>query len=325
MTSVEIHVPASPTPAFANMLYFLTASLDAVAAFPGPWRLVITLGHDGPLTPDARAFDWAANYPVEFRQVAPALWAEYTDPPRKGHPAYHATIRHQFGYEYPADVTIFMDADTVVTRPLGPLVERVAAAQTMAAKPAWQPPPQDLSAVCAAVGLPEPKPVMEYSGWGWSFLEPRLGPPYLNGGFITSARSVTQAMMPGLERDYRALAGQFPGHYLFQVLHCVTILRDDLPWEPLDERYNMGIGPADPPILGGDEGARLEALGWEQFYDAHIVHYCTPTANFRRNDVMADDRLLAAFLQAEGLTEGEELLRGAFAAHAGPWRALKGL
>jgi hypothetical protein len=318
----EIHIPASPTRAFANMLFFLVHSLADRAGLAGPWRVVVTLGRDGDLTPDSPEFGWARDFPVLFQQADPALWARFEAEARDRRTPgliYSATILTQFTRPFEADLVIFMDADTVVARPFGDLLGQVLATGRFAAKPAWQPPPVDLGPILAAAGLGGRPEVMPYSGYGWSFTAPRFGPPYYNGGFIVAPRALADVLHRHLGADFHFVSRQYPGHYIWQIAQCLTLLRADMPCLDLDERYNMGIGPAAPSILPGAEGAALDALGQEQFADARVIHYCTPGAVFKRNATMADPGLLAAFLGAAGLPEGEQALQDAFAPYARRW------
>ena len=323
--SLEIHVPASPTRRFADMLCFLAASLARNGAFDGDWQLVVTLGHDGDLHPGAPEFGWAHDYPVVFRRPDAALWAQYDALARaRRNPAlrYHATILAQFAQAPQADLVLYLDADTVLLRPIGDLLEQVARMGVMAAKPAWQPPVNiDLDAVLAAAGLTPEGPGMVYSGHGWSFLAPRTGPPYFNGGIIACPRAIAATMHDALPRDFDFVTRHFPGHYSWQVAHCLTLIRHRIPWLALDERWNMGIGEPGAPLMTGPEGAALEALAQEQLADARLLHYCTPTRHFRRNDVMGDAPALRAFLDARDLDPGEAMLQGALRPLCPVWEA----
>ncbi len=320
--STEIHIPASPNRRFANMLFFLVSSIAARAALPGPWKAVITFGRDGDLTPDAPELAWSRDFPVEFRVASPALWDRYTAEAaalRRPAYAYNATILQQFVAPFDADAVIYMDADTVVTGPLGPLVTEVVARDIFAAKPAWQPPPVDLDAIMARAGLVHGGDPVTYSGYGWSFLEPRTGPPYINGGFIVCPRRIANILHRDLGADFVFVAEHYPGHYVWQIANCLTIVRSRIPLLSLDERYNMGIGEAGLPMLTGQEGARLIAEGEEQVRDRRVIHYCTPAPHFVRNAVMEDDALLRAFCLAPDLTEGEAMLQAAFRPFLEAW------
>lgn len=323
----EVHIPASPNRTFANMLFFLIHSLAERAVFDGPWRAVITLGRDGDLTPDSPEFAWAKAFPVHWRQADATVWADCeAEAIRRKSPGfiYNATILAQFTQPFEADTLIFMDADTVVMRPFEELLHRVGRDGVMAAKPAWQPPPVDLAPIVEAAGLAGRPSVMPYSGYGWSFVEPRFGPPYYNAGFIMCPRKIANDLHRDLSADFQFVAARYPGHYVWQIAQCLTQLRNDTPCYDLDERYNMGVGPAAPSILPGAEGAALDALGQEQFDDTRVIHYCTPAQVFKRNTTMADPALLAAFLKAEGLDEGEQLLQDSFAPYAARWQAALG-
>ena len=71
----EIHVPISPTPAFFNQVRLLAASFRR---FGGPLRnsrIVVTVGGEEPHTDLASQLPWSRDYGVEWRWLAPELFA----------------------------------------------------------------------------------------------------------------------------------------------------------------------------------------------------------------------------------------------------------
>ena len=320
--SAEIHVPASPNPRYANMLFFLAASLARNAGLPGPWTLVVALGRDGSLTPDSPELAWARDLPVEFRPADAALWEAFgAEAKRRQRPdhVHNATILRQLDQPYAADVVLFLDADTVVTRSLAPLIAEVEAGDLLAAKPAWQPPDIDLDAMLGRAGLRFDGPPITYSGWGWSFLAPKHAPPYLNSGVTVCSNRTANLLQRDLARDFAWIDEQYLGRYGWQVAQCLTIVRNRIACLSLDERYNIGIGAPAPSILPGAEGALLDALGEEQARDARVIHYCTPARHFVRNRTMGDDALLRAFLDEANLDEGERMLQSALLPFRDAW------
>lgn len=321
--STEIHIPASPNLLFANMLFFLVHSLADRAGLDGDWRVVVTQGRDGEVTADHPRLAWARNFPVEFRQVSATLWQEFeVETQRRRLPSYiyNATIYAQLQWPYTADCVIFMDADTVVTGSLAALIDEVLAANCLAAKPAWQPAPVNIDGVIARCGLRYDGPPVEYSGYGWSFMEPRFGPPYVNAGLTVISREMANRLQSDLRGDFRFTAEHYPGHYIWQMAQCLTMIRQSIPLKVLDERYNFGIGPDAQPIAPGEEGRRLRQAVEEQAADIRLLHYCTPTPEFLRNKVMANDAALAAFLAADLALAGPIALQAAFAPYASLWQ-----
>jgi hypothetical protein len=321
--SVEIHIPASPNLQFANMLFFLVHSLADRAGFRGDWRVIVTQGRDGAMTADHPRLAWAKAFPVEFRQVPEPLWTEFeAESKRRKLPAYiyNATVYAQMTRPFTSDAVLFIDADTVVTGALDTLVDQVLDANCMAAKSAWQPAPVDIDAIIRHRGLVYDGPPIEYSGYGWSFTEPRFGPPYVNAGFVLCSREIANRLRDDLCDDFRFVAQHYPGHYIWQVAQCLTMIRQAIPLTCLDERFNFGIGPDAPPILDGEAGAALQRAIHEQAADMRVVHYCTKTPHFVRNRVMGDDAALAAFLATTtGMDIGAAMLREAFLPYRAAW------
>lgn len=323
--SVEIHVPASPNLRFANMLFFLVHSLADRAGFRGDWRVIVMQGRDGELTADHPRLAWAKAFPVEFRQVPLPLWTEFESASRiKKHPSYiyNATVYAQLVQPFTSDAVLFMDADTVVTRPLDALVDQVVADNCLAAKSAWQPAPVDVDSIIRHRGLAYDGPPVEYSGYGWAFVEPRFGPPYVNGGFVLCSREMANRLQADMRDDFRFVAQHYPGHFIWQVAQCLTMIRQAIPLKPLDERFNFGIGPDAPPLVGGDEGAALQRAVNEQAADMRVLHYCTKTPSFQRDRVMSSDADLDTFLATDtGMDIGAETLRAAFLPYRAAWQA----
>jgi hypothetical protein len=307
------------------MLFFLIHSLADRAAFRGDWRVVVMQGRDGTITSDHPRLAWAKGFPVEFRQVPLPLWAEFeSESQRRKLPpyVYNATVYAQLAEPFTSDAVLFIDADTVVTRPLDAVVDQVLAANCLAAKSAWQPPPIDIDAIIQHRGLAYDGPPVEYSGYGWSFVEPRFGPPYVNGGFVLCSREMANRLQSDMRDDFRFVARHYPGHYIWQVAQCLTMIRQAIPLKCLDERFNFGIGPDAPPLLGGDAGAALQRAVNEQAADIRVLHYCTKTPHFQRDLVMSSDAALDAFLTAENdMDVGAETLRAAFLPYRRAWLA----
>lgn len=324
MPSVEVHIAASPTRRFASMLFFLVHSIAARAQFTDPWKIVVTLGWDGTTTPDTRELAWASDFPVEFHRPEPALWAEYEAEARRiAQPSYIycATIVSQYERNYTSDIVMFLDADTVLVRPCHDVIAYVHQHGGIAAKPAWIPPPGlDLHDVLRHFGLGYVGAPMEYSGWGWSFLTPRHGPPYFNGGFQIVAAETARMQAIDLPNDFKLLKEAFLNRYIWQMAQTMSLVRRKAPWLALDERFNMGIGEMARPVLEGEAGEMLLQRGLEMVADTRTLHYCTPTKAFVRNNVMENPVALDAFLNQPDLPASERELQQAFAPFAGEWR-----
>ncbi len=95
-----------------------------------------------------------------------------------------------------------MDADTIVVGSLAEVVRRAASTDTIAAWPAWQPPPGlDWAGFFAGRGLAYPSRGIVYSGYAMSFMSPKEGPPYFNYGFVAASRRRIEAIATTSEAD----------------------------------------------------------------------------------------------------------------------------
>lgn len=323
--TTEIHIPASPDARYANMLFFLVHSLASNAAFPGQWKVVITLGRDGDLNPNSPEFAWAKNFPVEFQMTEPALWERYmAEAEVKKQPVliYFATGEQQFRYDFNSDVVLFMDADTIVLRPLAPIIAEVHSRNCLAAKPAWQPPPVELKDIITARGLGLHGPQVTYSGYGFQFVEPRYAPPYFNFGFLAASGQVANIIRCELPEESAFVGSKWANWYSWQIALCLTIIRHELSFIELDERYNYGIGDTTETwtsLLPGDEGLAQERLWLEQSQNVHVLHYGTRTPHFVRHEVMQDDERIRDFCARKDLTVGEQKLQDAFRQFIEEW------
>ena len=323
----EIHVPASPNRCFADMLFFLIHSIAAHADLPGPWKVIVTLGRDGDLSPESPEFSWARAFPVEFRQVDPKIWSRYeriAADQKQPLWVYTATGLAQFDKAFEGDVVLFLDADTIVLRSLAALVTQVHAEGCVAAKPAWQPPDIDIDELIARRGLINDGPQMTYSGYGWQFLEPRFGPPYFNFGVLFCPRDTANLMRNWLPEELDFVNTPRFSWFGWQIALTLVILRARIGFLELDERYNYGIAETDdltPSLAPGDEGRRLEMLGQEQARDIHVLHYCTQVPNFFKNREMGRPEALRHFCSRTDLLVGERKLQTALRQFMGPWEA----
>ena len=322
--STEIHVPASPNSKFANMLFFLVHSLASHAEFRGSWKVVVTLGRDGDLTPESPEFAWSRNFPVEFRSVSESMWAEFDEEARRRKTpgfVYNATAYHQYTYDFAADAVVFMDADIVVLGPLAEVLDRVRQRDLLAAWPAWAPPPAELEGIIAARGLHYLGPPVTLSGYGWSFTEPRHVPPYFNYGFVACSNRVARLLGRHLPEDVGFVTAIYHGPFNWQIALCLAIIRHAIAFEALDERFNFGNGAATACLLQGEEGRRLEHAVQEAAADIRVLHYCVRTPHFDKAKVMGDDDAIRTFCSLQGLEDGEKILQSALMEYFDLWKA----
>jgi len=302
MIATEIHVPVSLNEHFGVMSAMLVRSLARRANLPGPWRVVFTVSRDRSLPTDPAEhpdFAWARQYPVEFRVVPQELWDRH---------GYDGTCLGAME-GYPADVVLSIDADVVIAGSLADLVTGIAGSSALHARLAWQPPPVELRDVFSAAGLEWRDWGLTFSGYGIDFVSPKSCPPYFNCGFLAMPGVLATRIARTLQADLDFVSRSFPNPFAFQVALCLNIVRHELPFVALDERYNMGNGVWDGPRFTDSEslarrGQSLRAMG-----DPRVLHYCVSTDDFQKARDMASWSAVRAFCRRPGLADGQLLLQ----------------
>jgi hypothetical protein len=306
MPSTTIHVPMSLNRQFATQACLLVRSLARNGALPGEWNVVLTVSRDTDLSLDTPLLDWTRDFPVSVHWV-PQIWWERLH--------WSGTGLQMHLYQHDADAVLFMDADTIVAGPLTDLIESVSAEPTIAAWPAWQPPPDiDIDLVLRECGLADAPRDLTYSGFGLAFESPRHCPPYFNAGFFAVNGAVARDMAQTLVADFEDVAARFKTWYVSQLALCVNILRHGYRYRALDMRYNASNGAWDPqsppPFPSLDSAAVVAALN-AMIDDVRVLHYCVPTDNFsRKRDMDGLDRV-QAFCDRAGMDSGSQRLQRA--------------
>ena len=114
MTSWEVHVPISPTPAFLGQLRLLTASLARFGGLGESVRIVATVGAPQAPFDIGAEIGWSGRYPIEFRWLEREVFDEHR---------YFGTALRRYTYRFESDFVLMLDADTFCTGSIAELAE----------------------------------------------------------------------------------------------------------------------------------------------------------------------------------------------------------
>ena len=117
-SSVEIHIPISPTESFFRQVHYLAVSLRHRGGRLRDCPIVVTVGDNCEPFDIARKLLWSRHYPIEFRWVPRDLYRRYH---------YYATAVQRYGYDFRAPYVLLLDADLVVARNVDDLLDRAVA------------------------------------------------------------------------------------------------------------------------------------------------------------------------------------------------------
>src|SRR3984885_9934582 len=129
--TLEIHVPMSPTSSFLYQLRCLTHSLRR---FGGAYRDAPVIASVGAARVDeglAERMPWLAANGIELRWVSEAEFAAL---------GLRASVAGRFKQGFRSDMVLFLDADTLIRRPLDDLVDAAYQQQALCGVIAHAPP-----------------------------------------------------------------------------------------------------------------------------------------------------------------------------------------
>ncbi len=302
---LEIHIPISPTASFFRQVHYLAASLrSATRNFAGT-RLIVTVGDDSEPFDVAGRLPWAAHYPIEFRWVPRQLRRTF---------GWFATALHRYRYAYDAPLVLMMDADIVVAREFGGLLDQVRAVPAFYSMVAHASPWHNSGllhlrseedwwrSVYSAAGLGEPEFPCQYTGYGYLGKDgfPCAAPPNFNQGVVIAPASIIRTIGVDLYSELELVNSVAETFYRFQVALTLAIVRQGVPWRVLPMRYNFT-----PAFAAYIERLREE---WEQ---VRFIHYSS-TKQFPKT-LLDDDKVLENWLAAAPDREPEATLRAVFA------------
>ncbi len=293
MSSLEIHVPISPTPMFLRQLWALATSLRRFGGQVGRAATITAwVSPEQPELTDLNSLHaWAEPLGVRFRWVDLALFERHW---------YFGTAFARWAGPFAADVVLMLDADVLVCNSLDDMVQEVAAAQAVSGLPAHMSPfsEDEWRALFASAGLPPPQMDCRPSGAGF-FADARdqRMPPYFNLGVIAAPRSVMATLGQGLVDDLERVNAFCETYYRCQVAIPLGIARHGLGWRALDVRDNF---PNDPAF----ERAHPDALS-----GIRLLHYLRESRGVRKNADFKDAQAYHGLLMRPDLGGAEALLQ----------------
>jgi hypothetical protein len=286
--TLEIHVPISPTTSFINQIRCLTHSLRR---FGGAYRsapVVVTVGDESVDFALAERMPWLAANGIELRWVPAENYAKLS---------YFATVSERLKHRFCSDVVLLLDADTLIRRPLDPLIQAVHRERAVAGciahvtpltsgkldRPSWS----QLFELC---GLKAPRLDFEHTGWGYMFADAayRFCPAYFNFGVVAAPASMMSTIGAVFESRLIRLRDVMGSYYDAQLALAISIAELGYPARGLPLRYNMANNPL------------LEALHHREIEPAVILHLLAEQ-HFHRVETFASLASLEAFVARRDL------------------------
>jgi hypothetical protein len=301
--TLEIHVPMSPTPSFLYQLRSLTHSLRR---FGGAYRDAPVIGIAGADRVDhglAERMPWLAANGIELRWVSEAEFAAL---------GLRAAVAARYKQDFRSDVVLFLDADTLIRRPLDDLVDAAYEHQAFCGVIAHATPlihgrleDADWARLFAICGLPAPRLDFEHTGWGYMFNEERhrFCPAYFNAGVVAAPAALVTAIAPVYYDHLTRLLAGMASAFDAQIAIATSICQVGAPVRALPFRFNMANNPL------------LEALHYKEVEHAVILHLLAEQ-HFRRVETFASLASLEAFLARTDLRVvsrmAQEIIRAIF-------------
>jgi hypothetical protein len=282
--TLEILVPMSPMPSFFYQLRCLTHSLRR---FGGAYRdapVVAIVWADRVDEGLAERMPWLAANGIELRWVPEAEVAAL---------GIHAAGSARLKQHFRSDMVLFLDADTLIRRPLDDLIDRSYRDRAVAGVIAHYSPlvdwewkeEKDWASLFALCGLPAPRLEYEHTGWGYMFSDPRYRhcPAYFNYGVVAAPADVIVAIGRVADRHLARLREVVGRYFDAQLAFAAAIAELGVPTRALPMRYNM----ANQPLI--------EAIHRDEVDRAVILHLLSEH-QIRRTEAFASLASLEALL-----------------------------
>lgn len=283
--TLEIHVPISPTPLFANMVHALVRSLRRFGGAYSAAPVVVTIG-DAQVDPSFEAaHPWMRQLGVEVRWLDPELFARHS---------FYATAVERFRHATTADMLLHLDADVLIAAPLDPLIELcweqkalgglIAHAAPFKKNEEWQ-------QLYDALGLGQVLAPYEHTGWGYMRTDPsvRFTPPYFNLGVLAMHASVSRRLGEVVYELMAQVDRVVDTFFKCQIAVSLAVVREHLPYVCLPMRYNFANDPL------------LEALHASELPHLTILHL------LRDHQGVDKQRVFASLGAMEALAAREDL------------------
>ena len=299
---LEVRIHISPEPHFFRQVQYVWRAFVAAGGHTANALFKVFVGED------CEPYDLYEVNPWSRGRIQ-WVWADREEFRLRGY-----GVPERFRAKVDGDVILFLDADTLLVRPIDDILETIAVRPVVAGVMAHNPPffglPSTWDDVFAAVGVPMPADRYQHNGWQTLWNDPRLrfGPIYYNFGAVF----VPGTMMPELGAAYirrmdRVAAAPIHKFFGGQLTLSLAIYELGLPHVALGTRYNY------PNIESFD---RLMA---SELADVRIIHYFTETTIGARRDNWGTQEHLERFLARKDLRGSDEILRARAAAiHALP-------
>jgi hypothetical protein len=226
---------------------------------------------------------WLAATGIELR------WVPETEFAAMG---IFATGAARLRQEFRSEMVLFLDADTLIRRPLDDLIEESFRDQVVSGVIAHLSPlfdrncePTDWTDLFELCGLPEPRLEYEHTGWGYMFSDPRFRycPAYFNNGVVAAPATMMSRIARSADGHLARIRGAVGGPFDGQLTFTVAMTQLGLPTRALPMRYNMPNQPL------------IEAIHHSEVDHAVILHLLHEVL-VRRVETFASLMSLEAFL-----------------------------
>jgi hypothetical protein len=251
---------------------------------------------------------WLAANGIELRWASEAEFAAL---------GLRASVVGRFKRGFRSDMVLFLDADTLIRRPLDDLVDAAYQQQALCGVIAHTTPlvvgrleDADWARVFAICGLPAPRLDFEHTGWGymgWGYTlnddRYRFCPAYFNAGVIVAPAALLTAIAPVYCDHLTRLIADMASDWDAQIAISTSICQVGAPVRTLPFRFNMQNVPL------------LEAIHHKEIDHAVILHLLAEQ-HFRRVETFASLASLEAFLARTDLRVvsrmAQEVIRAIF-------------
>jgi hypothetical protein len=250
--TLEVHVPASPTPSFLNMVHYQARSLRARGGVYRDAPIVLTLGaesHDPNLELDT---PWLGALGVEIRWIPEQLFARES---------WYATACERLRYDFASDVILLLDADALIAGPLDELVELAHRTDSLCGVVAHIPPlasSAEWQRIYDSLQLGRLETPCQHTGWGYMFQDESLRycPPYFNLGVLAVPAGVARRIGAQIYDLMAAVDAVRRTDFRVQLGVSLAVTRSRLSYHELPLRWNF----VNDPLLEAIHGSELAHL-----------------------------------------------------------------
>jgi hypothetical protein len=241
MSSLQIHVPISPTPSFFTMVHLLAESVRSFAGQFSGARIIVSIGEDIDPFDVERARPELDPYGVEWRWIDRDLFKQHS---------WFATGLDRWAEPFECDYVLMADADILIMGPLDELTNFLPTPRSVAGVIATKPPftargkgddETRWPELYRTAGLTPPPFDFPIPGHGSHY--PLSGiakaPAYYNFGFVIGCNEAMNAIRETFHADY-LVAKEFMQSILAgQAGLGLSIARHQLDAAALPVRYNF--------------------------------------------------------------------------------------